>query len=160
MLGKYANDNEGHVLVVTESNVTEKDLEGAKMGKFTLTNHSCRQEKGIKGGGGGGALIYVHQHVPYVEGANQVTSEKGVLEYCATKIYPNYTYSQCLAITGVYRQPDSKHPEYETSLRAILALNQSENTSTIIAGDVNINTWRKEYEYWLWREELWEYAHA
>ena len=99
------------MLVSTESNITEIDLEKAKLSRFALANHRCRRDQDIEGGGVGGLLIYVYEHVPFAEGANQTTDRKGALGYCATRLCRNYTYEKCLLLAGAYRPPGSNHSD-------------------------------------------------
>ena len=54
MLERYANDNEAHVLVITETNITVKDMEKAQIAKFAIAGYSCRKDQNTRGGGGGG----------------------------------------------------------------------------------------------------------
>ena len=77
ILEMYINDRNVHVMVVTETNVTEPRLELAKIAHFTIANRSCREDLLIKGGGGGGVIIYVHESVPYLPRKNQITTVKG-----------------------------------------------------------------------------------
>ena len=42
------------------------------------------------------------------------------------------------------------------ALRQILKVNREEKTTTVVAGDFNINTWSKEYKNWVEGNELWE----
>ena len=77
MLERYANDNEAHVLVITETNITVKDMEKAQIAKFTIAGYSCRKDQNTRGGGGGGVLIYVNEHVPFVEGVGRITEKRG-----------------------------------------------------------------------------------
>ena len=103
-------------------------------------------------------LIYVNEHVPFVEGIGRITERKGTLEHCSARLYPNYSYEQGLEITGVYRPPNIPNQKYEEELTGILAPNRKENVSIIIAGDLNVNTWGKGYENWLEEENIWVLA--
>ena len=103
-------------------------------------------------------IIYVNEHVPFVEGTGKTTDKKGALEYCSTRLYPNYSYDQGLEVVGVYRLPNSPNQEYAEDLTNIVAPNRKENASVIIAGDLNLNTWGREYENWLWGENIWVLA--
>ena len=100
-------------MVITESDATTKDLEKAKIAKFATAGYSCRRDLKIEGGGGGGVLIYVNEHVPFVEGVGWITEAKGVLEHCSARLYPNYSYDQGLEITGVYRPPNIPNQDYK-----------------------------------------------
>ena len=59
MLERFANDNDMHVLVIAETNITKRDLEKAKIAKFAIVNHSCRQDRSVKGGGGGAGGVLI-----------------------------------------------------------------------------------------------------
>ena len=85
-------------------------------------------------------LIYVSEHVPFAEGASRTPSEEGVLEYCATRLYPDYSYDQCLMITGVNRPPNNPHRDYAADLKDIVTRNRKETMSLIVAGDLNLDT--------------------
>ena len=55
--------------------------------------------------------------------------------------------------------PATKHPEYDTSTKAISRLHQEHKVTTIIAGDLNIPTWKRgEYKEWIEQNELWTLA--
>ena len=92
---------------MTEPNVAERGLEGVAMKNFTLSNRSCVEDLHKKGGSGGGVLIYVRISAPCVRGNNRITYEEGRLEFCCTRLYPNYTFDQVLKVVGMYRRPDA-----------------------------------------------------
>ena len=100
-------------------------------------------------------IIYGHESAPYLPRKNQITTVKGEMEYCSTTVFPNHNYEQSLVVVGVYRPPDSKHPEYGAALEEILKSQKIEGKTTIIAGDFNINSWGKEFHEWTEREDLW-----
>ena len=54
-LGMYVNDGDIHVIIITESNVTESKLPLMKLDHYTIANCSCREDNMTKGGGGGGS---------------------------------------------------------------------------------------------------------
>ena len=99
-----------------------------------------------------------NEHVPFAEGTRRIATEKGVLEYCTTQLYPNFAYDQCLMITGVYRPLNNPRQDYATDLRDIIYPKRKENAPMIIAGDLDISTWGMEYEHWLRHEGIWELA--
>ena len=43
-------------------------------------------------------------------------------------------------------------------MREIISPKRKESAPAKIAGDLEINTWGKEYENWPWNEEIWELA--
>ena len=43
MLERHASDNEVHVVLITETNITLNDSEKAKIAPVTIANYSCRQ---------------------------------------------------------------------------------------------------------------------
>lgn len=49
-LRKYINDNGGNTELITDSNITVRDI---KLASETLVNHSCREARNKKGGSGG-----------------------------------------------------------------------------------------------------------
>ena len=59
---------------------------------------------------------------------------------------------------GVYRPPNVPNQNYEEDLKELLEPNRKENVSTIIAGDLNLNTWGKGYENWVEEENIWVLA--
>ena len=59
---------------------------------------------------------------------------------------------------GVYRPPNIPNQNYKDDLKEMLAPTRKENVSIIIAGDLNLNTWGKGYENWLWEENIWALA--
>ena len=61
---QYINDNDVHVAVIVESNVTHSKITEVQIKNYTITNTSCREDNRIKGGGGGGVLIYVYNSIP------------------------------------------------------------------------------------------------
>ena len=154
-LEMFLNDRNVHVMVVTETNVTESRMEQAKIAHYTIANSSCREDLIVKGGGGGGVIIYVHDSVPYIAGTDQITSVKGEIEFCSTTLFPNHSFDQPLVVVGIYRPPDTKHPEYGKTLEMILRHHKEGNKTTIIAGDLSINSWGREYQKWIEKEELW-----
>ena len=80
------------------------------------------------------------------------------MEFRSTELFPNYNYEQSLLIVGVYRPPDAVHPPYKEALEGMLQRYHSQEVATLIAGDLNINSWGKEYYEWVEREELWVLA--
>ena len=141
----YLNDHQVHVAVIVESNTIKSKLDKIEMTGFKCTNHCCRKDEPVKGGGGGGILIFAHDSVPYLKGQDMEVREKNELEFCATTVYPNYNYEQSIEIVGVYRPLKGKHPPYEPTLQKILRRNKEHQVTTIIAGDLNINSWKTEY---------------
>ena len=103
-------------------------------------------------------IIYVHDSVPYLPGRGQITTVKGEIEHFSTTLFPNHNYEQALVIVGVYRPPDNKHPAYEKALEEVLSSQKADRKTTIIAGDLNINSWGKEYHEWTEKEDLWTLA--
>ena len=81
MLESNANDAAAHVFVTTETNITVKDLEKAKIARFAMAGYGFRQDQNVQEGGGGGAPIYVNEHVPFVGGVGKIAGKKGVLDY-------------------------------------------------------------------------------
>ena len=78
------------------------------------------------------------------------------MEICSTTIFPSYDFKVPLNIVGVYRTPLVKHPTYEEALNKILSDHSSKKVTTIIAGDLNVTTWKKGYTEWIEQKELWE----
>ena len=105
MLANYVDDQEATVLVLTETNITPSKLPLAHLTGFTLANHCCRPNDSIRGGGGGGVLIFVHNSIPCVKGHGRMVKQKGEMGHCSTTLYPNYNYNQALELVGVYRPP-------------------------------------------------------
>ena len=79
-LEMYLNDKEVHIIVVTESNITESKLDIAQIDHYTIANKCYRPDTSIKGGGGGGVLIYIHESVPFITGEDQNVVHKGQME--------------------------------------------------------------------------------
>ena len=69
-------------------------------------------------------------------------------------LFPNHNYEQSLSVVVMYRPPDAKHPPYEEALEEVTRSQGTENRTAIIAGDLNINSWGKEYHEWIEREDL------
>ena len=90
-LEMYINDRYIHIIVITESNVTESKLPLVELSHYSIAGKSCREDGLTKGGGGGGVLIYVHNSIPHMPGKDQLTQIKGEMEFCSTEIYPNHS---------------------------------------------------------------------
>ena len=101
----------------------------------------------------------IHDSIPYTKGYNKEAKLKNELEHCATVVYPNYNYEQKLVIAGVYRPPTKtkkEQPSYGEALQQILQINKEQQLTTIVAGDLNINSWKTEFHSWVEENELWE----
>ena len=135
-----------NVVIFTEANVVLSSVAKVNLPNFTCTNHCCRTQENIKGGGGGGVLIFIHHALPCLPGYDRVCGEKHEMEHCSTTIYPQYDFGLPLNIVGVYRPPEYHHPSYEEALKKMLADFESKQVTTIIAGDINVTSRKKEYE--------------
>ena len=102
ILGRYINDVNLHVAVITGPNVTRDRIGAAQLKNYSITETSCREDRNIKGGGGG-VLIY---HQPCLTGGDQRPLIKGELEQRCAEVCPNYTYDQSILVAGSYRPPD------------------------------------------------------
>ena len=78
------------------------------------------------------------------------------MEHCSTVVYPEYNNGQKLMVAGVYRPPTAKHRPYDQALEKILQQNKQNQIITIIAGDLNINSWQSDFHKWIHENELWE----
>ena len=150
----YLNDNCAHVAVITEAHIAQSKIANVAMGNCKVSNHCCRTEGGVKGGGGGGVITWIHNSVPFTEGRNYEVKRKDEMEPCSTVKYLNNNYEQKLVMAGVYRPPNHKHPSYEKALGRILLPHSKNQTAAIIAGDININTWQPEFHTWIEENEL------
>ena len=103
-------------------------------------------------------VIYVHDSVPYLKGEDQVTTNKGDMEYCSTELFPNYNYQQSMLVVGAYRPPKSKRLLYKQALERVLTKNRKQGATALIAGELNITSWDTEYMEWILDEELWVLA--
>ena len=77
---------------------------------------------------------------------------------CATELIPKYNYDQPILAVGVYRPPGYRRPPYKEALDQMSTRNKTQNITTFIVGDLDINSWDKEYEDWSTKEELWVLA--
>ena len=142
----YVKDQRAHIVILTESNVTQTKIEDAEMSGFSTAGYCCRKEKGIKGGGGGGVVIFVRDSVPYTTEYDVVVKIKNELEHCAISVYPNYNYEPRVVVVGAYRPPKKRRPDFEAALKRMLQLASEQQCTTTLAGDFNINALIKEYQ--------------
>ena len=80
------------------------------------------------------------------------------MEFCSTKLYPNYSYEQPLTAGGMNRPPDRPHAEHKQEMEEILKEFKQKNITAIIAGDFTINAWWQEYVNWIKEGNLCELA--
>ena len=78
------------------------------------------------------------------------------MEYCSTTIFVQYDYSLPLNIVGVYRPPVRKPPSYERVLSQILEEYEKKQVTTLVVGDLNVTSWKNEYNDWVEQVGLWE----
>ena len=100
-------------------------------------------------------LIYVHDRIPCLPREDKRPSTKGELEYCSTDIFLNYNYDQSVLIAGVYRPPDNDHPPYDAALANVLGKHKRDDVTTLMARDLNINSWGPDYTNWVGDNDLW-----
>ena len=65
-LEQRINDTNVHVVIAIESNITDSELEKVRLRNNSITNTTCWEDRDIKGGGGGGSLIFVNRSIPYL----------------------------------------------------------------------------------------------
>ena len=138
--GQRINDMRNHPAVAMETSVTESKRDKVKLKNCPVANAGCWEDREIKGRDGGGVLIYVHHSVPFLHGTGQRKPTRGEPEYCSTE--------RAILVVGAHRPPELKRPPIRNKS------NKSNNTAASIAGDLNIDTWNKEYAGRITEEDL------
>ena len=100
------HDHAINKVISTESSVTTQKVDSVDFPNFKCANHCSRDKINVKGGGGGGVLIFVHNAIPCVPGCNMMRSEENETEHCSTSIYPPYNYNLPLNIVCIYGPPE------------------------------------------------------
>ena len=78
------------------------------------------------------------------------------MERCSSSAFPNYNYEQNIAVVEVYRLPKTPRPSHTEALQRILQLNREQQITTVVARDLNINSWETGFQCWAEAAGLWE----
>ena len=92
ILAQYINDVNTHVVAVTETNGTPGKDGTVGLRNYLTTDTCCREDRDVRGCGGGGVLIYVRNSTPCLPQGGRRPTGKGEMEYCRTEISPKCNY--------------------------------------------------------------------
>ena len=152
----YLKTNRVHIAVITETHIQQGDPIDIQIKDYVLAS-TCKRKKGSTKGG---IAIYVHISIPHQKKEERMVQTQNEIEHCSVVILPNHNQEDKLAVVGVYRPPGKEHPDYTHMLKQMLRYNKEQRITTVIMGDLNINSWGKQeknfYQEWIESENLWE----
>ena len=98
-----------NAITITEPNITNNKLHLATLPQNAQTDYGCRIKENVRGRGGGGALIFIHNAVPCEKGYDAITSEKNRIEHCSEPVFPKYKRRQIINTLGIHGPPKRRH---------------------------------------------------
>ena len=130
--------HEFHSLIITETWNHENIIDLCHLDNFNAV-HTFRQNSLPSHGGiGGGVSVFANSNLYKVRKIDELSICDSHIETCVAKIISKRTNFNCI-ILGVYRPPSGMICNFIDALEMILSHLTMQNSTIILAGDMNIN---------------------